>query len=581
MMYERRHAAVTAGLALALVIGGTVLPVTSFADEMTNQTGADSQSVQTMSMQPTVKSLQPVSLSDEIKYFAENESGNNYDQGFSYGDGYNALGFYQFDRRYSLTDFIASVYEYNPTKYSMFAPVVERSRELMSAAIYDESTGTLTDIGQLANDAWHAAYATDPAEFSALQDNFAYQEYYLPVEWIVSSNYGVDLSKRPDCVKGLAWSICNLFGTGGCQGFFTAANLNDGMSDTEMVNAICDSVIANVDGYQYADSYRARYERERQTCLSYIAQHGDSVGVAQQPQEKPGDGTEDDAPEETPSKGDESTSEKPSEKPEQGQQEQEPSNEQVPETPEQEPSWDENEPNDDSDDVNDGDEQQQGNESGSENGGNEQKPDESKPSGDENTGQSGNDSDTTTSTQPSESDGADDGAEQTDEAGNDAASDGVQDSSDDDTINENEQSGCGEEDNASGTVEDANNEPDLPDENQAQESVTDDGTSADDMTDTTADDSDDTDDVDDATNENEANDKDTDSPRNVTDDISVSKPSKAMRSSTADASVIDETSVSEDLPQMGDDSRIIAAIGMALAGVASVAAGLLMTRRNH
>lgn len=578
MMYERRHAAITAGLALALVIGGTVFPVTSFADEMANQTGADSQSVQTMSMQPTVKSLQPVSLSDEMKYFAENESGSNYDQGFSYGDGYNALGFYQFDRRYSLTDFIASVYEYNPTKYSMFAPVVERSSELMSATIYDESTGTLTDIGQLANDAWHAAYATDPAEFSALQDNFAYQEYYLPVENIVRSNYGIDLSKRPDCVKGLAWSICNLFGTGGCQGFFTAANLSDGMNDAKMVNAICDSVIANVDEYQYADSYRARYERERQTCLSYIAQHGDSVGVAQQPQEKPGDSTEDDAPEETPSKGDESTDEKPSEKPEHGQQEQESSNEQVPETSEQGPSQDENEPNDDSDDVNDGDEQQQGNESGSENGGNEQKPDESKQSSDDKPEQSNDDTDTTTPTQPSDS--ADDGAEQTDEAGNDAESDGVQDSSDDDTMNENEQSGCGDEANASETVKDTNNETDLPDENQAQEPVTDDGTSADDMTDAPADDPDDTDDVDDATNENEANDKDTDSSRDVTDGISVSKSSKAMRSSTSDASASDETSGSEDLPQMCDDSRITAAIGMALAGVASIAAGLLITRRN-
>ena len=110
--------------------------------------------------------------------------------------------------------------------------------------------------------------------------------------------------------------------------------------------------------------------------------------------------------------------------------------------------------------------------------------------------------------------------------------------------------------------------------------ITDDGASADDMTDTTADDSNDTDDVDDATNANEASDKDTDSSRDVTDGISVSKPSKEMRSSTVDASAIDETSDSEDLPQMGDDSRITAAIGMALAGVASIAAGLLITRRN-
>ena len=37
-------------------------------------------------------------ISDEMKYFTRFESNCNYDQGFSYGDGYNAMGYYQFDR---------------------------------------------------------------------------------------------------------------------------------------------------------------------------------------------------------------------------------------------------------------------------------------------------------------------------------------------------------------------------------------------------------------------------------------------------------------------------------------------------
>lgn len=567
-MYKRRHAAVTAGLALALVIGGATLPVTSFADEIPNQTGDDSQSVQTMSVQSATGSLQPVSLSDEIKYFAENESGSNYDQGFSYGDGYNALGFYQFDRRYSLTDFIASVYEYNPTKYSMFAPVVERSGELMSATIYDESTGTLTDIGQLTNDAWHAAYATDPAEFSALQDNFAYQEYYLPVENIVRSNYGVDLSKRSDCVKGLAWSICNLFGTGGCQGFFTAANLNDGMSDAEIVNAICDSVVSNVDGYQYADSYRARYERERQTCLSYIAQHGDITAGTQQPQEKPDDGPEDDVPEEAPSESGESGDEKP----EQGQQEQEPSDEQepvAPETPEQNPSQDgdenKDEPNAPSDDNND--DEQQGDETGSENGDDEQKPDE-KPE------QPSDDTDIITPSQPS--DDADCGTEKTDETVDDAAPDDAQSTGDDDIMNENEQSGCSEEDASSDVTEGMDGASVPSDGNQAQNPVDGDA-DADGTTDATTDEPEDAADDDGAQDGAEGE----DSSNDAADDKPTAKPNEARRASTADASVSDEATDSEDLPQMGDDSRITAAIGMALSGVASIAAGLLLTRRSR
>lgn len=225
-------------------------------------------------------SITPQSLSSEMRYFAENESGSNYDQGFSYGDGYNAMGFYQFDRRYSLLDFIEACYSYDPSKYSMFAAVIERGDELQSGAIYDSSTKQLTEIGQLAEDAWHAAYAADPAEFSALQDNFAYQEYYLTVERILRNNFGVDISGRADCVKGLAWGLCNLFGSGGCQRFFKLANLSDDMTDREFVNALCDAVVENVGGYTYGESYRARYERERATCLSYISE---DEAAAEQP----------------------------------------------------------------------------------------------------------------------------------------------------------------------------------------------------------------------------------------------------------------------------------------------------------
>ena len=52
----------------------------------------------------------PMYLSDEMKYFAKYESSCNYDQGFSWGDGYHALGYYQFDHRYGLRDFLLACY---------------------------------------------------------------------------------------------------------------------------------------------------------------------------------------------------------------------------------------------------------------------------------------------------------------------------------------------------------------------------------------------------------------------------------------------------------------------------------------
>lgn len=309
-----KHQAIVAGLALSLTLG-VAAPVPMFAQTDTAQQqdvvgnadadpitdvdakqpapsdydpadeyseGVEPSSLMTLSfnsiMATSSSSLQPMALSSELKYFAENESGSNYNLGFSYGDGYHAMGFYQFDRRYVLVDFMQECYNYNPQKYSMFKAVIDRGSKLKRDAddvIYDKKTHKLTELGQLAEDAWHAAYAADPQEFSALQDAYGYQEYYLPVERIVRK-YGLDLSGRADCLKGLCWGMNNLFGSGGCQKFFKMANLSNDMSDEQAVTAICDALIdymTNTSTNQYAASYANRYEREKKTCLTYLAQH--------------------------------------------------------------------------------------------------------------------------------------------------------------------------------------------------------------------------------------------------------------------------------------------------------------------
>ena len=309
-----KHQAIVAGLALSLTLG-VAAPIPMFAQTDTVQQqdiagnanadpitdvdakqpapsdydpadeyseAVDPSSLMTLSfnsmMATSSSSLQPKALSSEMKYFAQNESGSNYNLGFSYGDGYHAMGFYQFDRRYALVDFMQECYNYNPQKYGMFKAVIDRGGELKRDAddvIYDKKTHKLTELGQLAEDAWHAAYAADPQEFSALQDAYGYQEYYLPVERIVRK-YGLDLSGRADCLKGLCWGMNNLFGSGGCQKFFKMANLSNDMSDEQAVTAICDALIdymTNTSTNQYAASYANRYEREKKMCLTYLAQH--------------------------------------------------------------------------------------------------------------------------------------------------------------------------------------------------------------------------------------------------------------------------------------------------------------------
>lgn len=315
---EPKHQAIAAGLALTLTFGAVQAPVLAYGDKPAEQsstangdstdapsesdplTAGDSADAQTGALPepgdydradfyressssaaafslrsaPATR-LAPKTLSWEMKYFAQNESGSNYDKGWSYYDGYNALGFYQFDRRFALVPFLQGCYNYNPVKYGMFKAVLDRADELRSGAIYKD--GKLTEIARMTETAWHAAYAADPAEFSALQDGYGYTNYYLPVERALKANYGVDISKRYDCVKGLCWGMSNLFGTGGSQYFFKRANLTEDMTDEEMVTAICDSVVDNIKDYssqtQYYDGWISRYKREKKTCLNYIKQH--------------------------------------------------------------------------------------------------------------------------------------------------------------------------------------------------------------------------------------------------------------------------------------------------------------------
>lgn len=310
-MAQSRNKAVIAGLTAALTLGSVTLPAMATTSNSTPMTDSDpdgmgvplpgdydkadyyegSEGVVTFASVRSGSTLTPVALSDEMKYFTKYESGCNYDKGLSYGDGYNAMGYYQFDRRYSLLPFIQQVYSYNPTKYAMFQAVIAQRDTLSnpSYSMYDYTTRQLTAPAQILNEAWHAAYAADPVEFSALQDAYAFNNYYLPVQSSLLNTYGVDVRNRADCVKGLVWGMCNLFGQGGVQKFFKAANINNAMSDRELVTALCDTVVNRVAEWypkqpQYHQGWQNRYKKEKAACLAYLDQHdaGQNAGGQEQ-----------------------------------------------------------------------------------------------------------------------------------------------------------------------------------------------------------------------------------------------------------------------------------------------------------
>ena len=310
-----RHIAVVSGLALTLALGAAHVTTPAFADadevsrqgvdashdaagSSTGDTGStdnadeqlpppsdydksdfyeDAPSAATLSARSaSSSSLSSVAVSSEMKYFTKYESHSNYRQGLSSGDGYNALGYYQFDRRYSLIPFLKAVYQANPTKYAMLKAVIDRGSEVASASSLYRS-GSLTELGQLVQNAWYAAYDTDPAEFSAFQDSYAYNSYYVPTEKWLKSELGIDMTGRADCVKGMVWGLSNMWGTGGVKKVLRGANLSNGMTDREFVTALSKQMTDNIAQYssqtQYYTGWKNRYRNELNDCLAYIVLH--------------------------------------------------------------------------------------------------------------------------------------------------------------------------------------------------------------------------------------------------------------------------------------------------------------------
>lgn len=245
--------------------------------------------------------LQPREISEDMLYFGAFEGGA-YDRTFSYGDGYHAMGYYQFDHRYGLKNFLLACYEYNPAKYAMFAQFASISDAQFKAENAIRNNGAFTALGTSLNNAWKAAYAADSYEFSRLQDDWAYTSYYLPAERYLASR-GIDISDRSDAVKGLCWGLSNLFGQSGWRKFvggvsdgydwngvyhylsegyqWPGCGLSDDMTDREFVTTLCNYVVDNVAVFykaqpQYHQGWQNRYKKEINQCLAIIDRTGDT-----------------------------------------------------------------------------------------------------------------------------------------------------------------------------------------------------------------------------------------------------------------------------------------------------------------
>lgn len=249
--------------------------------------------------------LRPVNLSSDVTYFGAYEGGS-YAQTLSSGDGFHAVGYYQFDNRFGLLDFIRAVYAYDPSKYSMFEQFNYIADSTFKADNAMRQNGQFTALGVALNSSWKAAYAADAEEFSRLQDGWEYIKYIEPALDYLDSR-GIDIYSRADAVQGLCASLCNLFGPSGWHkfvggysdgydwnGFYNSwkywdgCSLNNDMTDAEFVSTLCDYVVENVSVFykgqpQYHQGWQNRYKREKAQCLAMISEHGDTHVKADEP----------------------------------------------------------------------------------------------------------------------------------------------------------------------------------------------------------------------------------------------------------------------------------------------------------
>lgn len=278
-----------------------------------SEEGSPEALISLFSMGRSASGLRPVNLSSDVTYFGAYEGGS-YAQTLSSGDGFHAVGYYQFDNRYGLLDFIRAVYAYDPSKYSMFEQFNYIADSTFKADNAMRQNGQFTALGVALNSSWKAAYAADAEEFSRLQDGWEYIKYIEPALDYLDSR-GIDIYSRADAVQGLCASLCNLFGLSGWHkfvggysdgydwnGFYNSwkywdgCGLNNDMTDAEFVSTLCDYVVENVGVFykgqpQYHQGWQNRYKREKAQCLAMIAEHGDTHVKAEDATEPDQDGS--------------------------------------------------------------------------------------------------------------------------------------------------------------------------------------------------------------------------------------------------------------------------------------------------
>ena len=179
----------------------------------------------------------------DFTFFTAQESGSY--SAYNAGDGMVVLGKYQF------TDF--------GTQGNGTATALISYMNANCGGLYSDLYRAFVVEKRNAVNEWNACAVNDTANFMAMQDQFAYEHYYLRGEAAVEAA-GISLHDRPWVVKGMCFSIFNGLGPydeyGSGAYVITTAGISNEDSNAVFIEKICANMVA-----LYADQYTWLYGR--------------------------------------------------------------------------------------------------------------------------------------------------------------------------------------------------------------------------------------------------------------------------------------------------------------------------------
>ena len=221
----------------------------------------DSNGVYDESTTKRVRSTGALGNEADLLFFTKFESGSvGYAQ--TGGDNGKACGKYQFDYRYSLVPFLKYCYTTDPVFFKDFEPFLN---------IKKGSSSLINNKKLYA--AWKACYNADAQKFSTMQDKFAEQEYYKPVEDYLAAK-GIHLSTRPYVIRGAVFSYSIQEGQTVAAQAVIGANLTDATPNKEFLEKLYDYRWKDPKGWGKLSVFRYRYTQEKALALSILQAAG-------------------------------------------------------------------------------------------------------------------------------------------------------------------------------------------------------------------------------------------------------------------------------------------------------------------